>query len=188
MWLKRIPILLNDNNKSLSYTLTPNTQLTAWDLHNVLIMRIWAAGNYANFFNSSDESFLLTPEGKTSSGSVSCKSADSKSVTTTHLWRRQWLSLANYPNAPPHPEDQSASLVLSLRSLEQEMPFPVVWPCEGKFLNHGHYCVCLHPSRSSYGKWQEKCLHGQQVQVSLSVVLSYISVKSATRYSAKLWF
>lgn len=35
--------------------------------------------------------------------------------------------------------------VLSLLPLLQEMPFPVVWPGEGKFLNDLNYCVYLHP-------------------------------------------
>lgn len=146
--------LLNDNNKLH----TPNTQLTAWDLHNVLIMRIRAAGNYANFYNSSDESFLLPREGKKKKLVLLRFLRLRAKVLTVKVSPPRTCdddsdsALANSPKAPPHPEDQSPSLVLSLRSLEQEMPFPVVWPCEGKFLNHGHYCVCLHPSRSSYGK------------------------------------
>lgn len=33
--------------------------------------------------------------------------------------------------------------VLSLLPLEQEMPFPVVWPDEGKFLNGLHVCLYI---------------------------------------------
>lgn len=114
-------------------------------------MRSQAAGNYENFYNTSDES-LGASEGEKPHPffSVFSKSADSKSVATTHLWRWRWLRLTNLPQLLNILKIKVLCCTFIASSLGGNVfSCCLAWWGE-KFLNDLHYCVYLHPLRSHF--------------------------------------
>lgn len=151
----RISPSLNENNGSLhnTHARARHTQsLAAREFLNTLIMRNRAAGNRRNFYNSGDESFCL-PEGETSSACALSplvfKSADAGRVSPQRTCDDGSDSGSRIsPGPPPASSRSKCCAVLSLLPLQQEMPFPLVWPGKGERPNDWHYRVYRQPPLS----------------------------------------